>query len=66
MEGIAWTDLDAQEQRTLAMLRDGVSIELCDPVALLTLQRIGFLMGRRLTQNAEKLFPASALHEFAA
>jgi len=37
MEGILWTDLDADEQRALAILGAGLSIELCDPVALLTL-----------------------------
>lgn len=63
MDGIAWADLDAAEQRTLSMLRDGVPTELCDPVAVVTLQRIGFLIGRRLTPKGEKLFPASMLHE---
>ena len=38
MEGISWTDLDLEEQRTLAMLGDGVSAEFCDPVALLDLE----------------------------
>jgi hypothetical protein len=32
MEGILWTDLDPEEQRTLAMLGDGVSAKFCDPV----------------------------------
>lgn len=65
MDGIAWADLDAAEQRTLSMLRDGVPTVLCDPVAVVTLQRIGFLIGRRLTSKGEKLFPASVLHESA-
>jgi hypothetical protein len=43
MDGIGWTDFDVDEQRTLAMLADGVSTELCDPVALLTLTRLGFI-----------------------
>ncbi len=65
MDGIAWADLDTAEQRTLSMLRDGVPTELCDPVTVVTLQRIGFLIGRRLTPKAEKLFPASMMHELA-
>jgi hypothetical protein len=36
MDGISWTDLDEAEQRTIAMLMDGVSTDLCDPVALET------------------------------
>ena len=36
MDGISWTDLDADEQRVIAMLRDGISAESCDPVALLS------------------------------
>jgi hypothetical protein len=45
MDGISWTDLDADEQRVIAMLRDGVSAESCDPIALLSLKRIGFIKG---------------------
>jgi hypothetical protein len=51
MEGLSWTDLDAGEQRAIAMLADGVSPELCDPVALLTLRRIGLVRGARLTAS---------------
>ena len=43
MDGISWTDLDADEQRVIAMLRDGITGESCDPVALLSLKRIGFV-----------------------
>ena len=39
MDGISWADLDEDEQRTIAMLMDSASHELCDPVALLTLSR---------------------------
>jgi hypothetical protein len=45
MDGISWTDLDEDEQRVIAMLMDGVSADLCDPVALLTLKRIGLIAG---------------------
>jgi hypothetical protein len=55
MEGILWTDLDADEQRALATLGAGLSIELCDPVALLTLRRLGLIVGSHLTAAAHEL-----------
>ena len=58
MDGISWADLDADERRVLAMLREGISAESCDPIALLTLKRIGFIKGSRLTPEAEKMMPA--------
>ena len=64
MDGISWTDLDPDEQRVVAMLGDGVSIEFCDPVALLTLKRIGLVRGTRLTPAAEKMLTTALLHEF--
>jgi hypothetical protein len=66
MDGIAWTDLDNDEQRTLAMLADGVSQELCDPVALLTLTRLALIRGSRLTPAAEQLLSAAIRQVFAA
>lgn len=66
MDGIVWTDLDFQEQRALAMLSDGVSTEFCDPVALLTLRRIGLILGIRLTAAAEAMLSKAALSELAA
>ena len=65
MDGISWTDLDADEQRVIAMLRDGITGESCDPVALLSLNRIGFIKGSRLTPEAEKMLSAAFLLEFA-
>ncbi len=65
MDGISWTDLDADEQRVIAMLRDGISAESCDPVALLSLKRIGFIEGSRLTPEADKMLSAALLLEFA-
>jgi len=65
MDGISWTDLDADEQRVIAMLRDGIAAEFCDPVALLSLKRIGFIKGSRLTPDAEKMLSAALLLEFA-
>jgi hypothetical protein len=66
MDGISWTDLDADEQRALAMLAQGISPDFCEPVALLTLKRIGMIMGSRLTPAAEHLLAAAVRHEFAA
>jgi hypothetical protein len=66
MDGLSWTDLDAGEQRVLAMLADGVSSELCDPVALLTLRRIGLVRGARLTASGEQLLSEAVRHAFAA
>ena len=66
MDGISWTDLDADEQRTLAMLSVGFSAEVCDSVTLLTLKRIGLIKGSRLTLEAEQLISAAVRHEFAA
>jgi len=66
MDGIAWTDLDSDEQRTLAMLKGGVSTEHCDPVALLTLTRLGFIRFSRLTPAADLLLSVAVRQAFAA
>jgi hypothetical protein len=66
MDGISWTDLNADEQRVIAMLAEGVSTEFCDPVALLTLQRIGFVAGSRLTPAAEQMLSAAVQRAFVA
>jgi hypothetical protein len=66
MDGIAWTDLDIDEQRTLAMLADRISTVFCDPVALLTLTRLGLIRGSRLTPAAEQLRSAGVRQAFAA
>ena len=63
MEGILWTDLDADEQRALAILGAGLSIELCDPVALLTLRRLGLIVGSHLTAAAHELRSGVVLDE---
>ena len=65
MDGISWADLDSDEQRVLAMLRDGIPAQSCDPVAVLSLKRIGFIKGSRLTPEAERLLSAALLHELA-
>lgn len=55
MEGITWADLDADEQRAIAILGAGLSTKLCDPVALLTLRRLGLIAGFHLTAAARNL-----------
>jgi hypothetical protein len=66
VDGISWTDLDSDEQRTIAMLAEGVSTALCDPVALMTLRRIGLVTGSQLTPAAEQMLSAAVLRAFAA
>jgi hypothetical protein len=66
MDGISWTDLDEDEQRVIAMLMDGVSADLCEPVALLTLKRVGLVKGSQLTPAAEQLLAEAAWQAFAA
>jgi hypothetical protein len=65
MDGISWTDLDADEQRTIAMLGAGFSAELCDRIALLTLTRIGLVKSSRLTPAADELRRAAISQELA-
>ena len=66
MDGISWTDLDADEQRVTAMLAEGASTDLCDPVALLTLRRIVLVRGSRLTLAAEQMLSEATRNAFAA
>jgi hypothetical protein len=66
MDGLSWTDLDADEQRVIAMLEDGVSAEFCDAVALLTLKRIDLIKDSRLTPQARQMLPAEARGLFNA
>jgi len=66
MDGISWSDLNEDERSAIEMLAAGASAELCDPVALLTLTRIGLLKGLRLTSSAEELPKVALLHELAA
>jgi hypothetical protein len=66
MDDISWTDLDSDEQRAIAMLAAGVSAELCDPVALLTLTRIGLIRSSRLTPAADQLRRTAIQQELVA
>ncbi len=66
MDGISWIDLDADEQRVIAMLGAGVSAELCNLVALSTLTRLGLVKRMRLTPAAERLRKAGIQYAMAA
>lgn len=55
MEDVSWADLDPDEQRAIAILGAGLSIELCAPLALLTLKRLGLVVGSHLTAAAHQL-----------
>jgi hypothetical protein len=66
MNSISWTDLNSDEQRAIAVLGAGVSAELCDPVALITLRRFGLVRDSKLTAVAEQLRKAALLQELAA
>ena len=52
---ISWADLNSDEQRAIAILGAGLSIELCDPLAFLTLRRLGFVIGSHLTATGHDL-----------
>jgi hypothetical protein len=66
MNGLSWDDLDASEQRVLAMLADGVSTDLCDPIALMTLRRMELVRIARLTEGGEHLLSGAVRRAFAA
>ena len=66
MDGISWTDLDSDEERAMVMLAEGASTDLCDPIALLTLRRIGLVRGTRLTLAAEQMLSKAVRNAFAA
>ena len=59
MDDLAWSDLDTDEQRAIAMLAQGISPDFCDAVALLTLRRIGLIKGSRLTFAAEEMLSSA-------
>jgi hypothetical protein len=66
MDRISWNDLNEDERSAIAMLAAGASAQLCDPVALLTLTRIGLIKGLRLTPAAEQMQKSAVQHELAA
>ena len=65
MDGITWNDLNEDERSAIAMLAAGASADLCDPVALLTLTRVGLIKGLRLTPAARRMH-AALMEELAA
>jgi len=65
MEGISWADLNRDEQRAIAILGAGLSIELCDPLALLTLGRLGLTIGPQLTAAGHNLRRVAVLNGLA-
>lgn len=52
---ISWADLDSDERRAIAVLGAGLSVELCDPLALLTLRRLGLIAGFHLTTAGDNM-----------
>jgi len=63
---ISWADLNPREQRAIALLGAGMSIELCDTAALVTMRRAGLVRGCCLTPKAEKLRRSAVLEALAA
>jgi hypothetical protein len=61
MDSISWSDLTPAEQRAIAVLGAGISIELCDAAALQTLRRARLVKGSQLTAAAERLRQAAVL-----
>jgi hypothetical protein len=61
MNDVAWTDLTPAEQRAIAVLGSGMSVEICDAAALRTLRRDGLVRGSRLTELGEQLRQAAIL-----
>src|SRR6266481_5107390 len=66
MNSISWADLNPAEQRAIAVLAAGISIELCDTAALITMRRAGLVRGCCLTPKAEKLRRSAVLQAVAA
>jgi hypothetical protein len=61
--GMIWTRTSSTRLRCWP---EGVSTDFCDPIALLTLKRIGFIRGSRLTPTGEKMLAAAVRRAFAA
>jgi hypothetical protein len=65
MDDISWDDLGPAEQRAIAVLGAGMSLEICDADALRTLRRAGLIGGSGLTPKAEQLRRAAVLRTLA-
>jgi hypothetical protein len=61
MDSISWGDLSPAEQHAIAVLAAGISADLCDPLALLMLERARLIKGARLTAKAQQLRKAAIL-----
>jgi hypothetical protein len=55
LDGILWTDLNSAEQAAIIFLREGLSLEACDPAAVKSLRRIGLIAGNRLSKDGERM-----------
>lgn len=64
---ISWADLDSDEQHTIAILGAGLSIELCNPLALMRLRRLGLVIGAsHLTATGHNLRRDAVMSSLAA
>jgi hypothetical protein len=66
MDDISWNDLSPAEQHAIAVLAVGISMEVCDPIALLMLERARLIRGARLTAKAQQLRKAAILQKLSA
>jgi hypothetical protein len=66
MSSISWNDLNPAEQHAIAVLAVGISADVCDPIALLMLERARLVSGSRLTAKAQQLRKAAILLKLSA
>jgi hypothetical protein len=66
MSSISWNDLNPAEQHAIAVLAVGISADVCDPIALLMLERARLVSGSRLTAKAQQLRKAAILQKLSA
>jgi hypothetical protein len=66
MSSITWNDLNPAEQHAIAVLAVGISADVCDPIALLMLERARLVSGSRLTAKAQQLRKAAILQKLSA
>ena len=66
MDGLSWSDLNPAEQHAIAVLGVGISADLCDPMALLMLQRVHLVRGTHLTAKAQQLRKTAILQNLGA
>jgi hypothetical protein len=62
---ISWSDLSPAEQHAIAVLAVGISADLCDPLALVMLERARLVKGTRLTAKAQQLRKAAILQKLS-